>query len=35
MDEIEEFKAFDESFAGPRPGYIRNDPSMTRICCEL
>ena len=35
LEEIEEFKALDETFDGPRAGYMRNDPNMTKIYCEL
>jgi hypothetical protein len=35
VDEIHEFAVLDETFAGPREGYMRNDPTMTKIYCEL
>lgn len=35
LEEIEEFKALEETFAGSRAGYMRNDPNMTKIYCEL
>jgi hypothetical protein len=34
-DEIREFTALEETFEGPREGYMRNDPTMTKIYCEL
>jgi hypothetical protein len=35
VDEIREFTAMEEIFEGPRDGYMRNDPTMTKIYCEL
>lgn len=35
VEEIEEFSILDESFAAPHEGYMRNDPTMTKIYCEL
>jgi len=35
VDEIREFTALEEIFEGPRDGYMRNDPTMTKIYCEL
>jgi len=35
VDEIKEFTPLDENFTGPQPGYMRNDPTMTKIYCEL
>lgn len=35
VDEIEDVVALDETFQEPRLGYMRNDPSMTMIYCEL
>jgi len=35
VDEIEGFTVLDEAFAEPRAGYMRNDPTMTKIYCEL
>ena len=35
VDEVEEFVVLDATFAGPRPGYMRNDPTMSKIYCEL
>lgn len=35
LDEIEEFTILDETFEGPRDGYMRNDPNMAKIYCEL
>jgi len=34
-DEIKEFTMLDEVFKDPQPGYMRNDPTMTKIYCEL
>lgn len=35
VEEIEEFSVESETFEAPRAGYMRNDPSMTTIYCEL
>jgi hypothetical protein len=35
MDEVKEFAVLDEVFASPHDGYMRNDPAMTKIYCEL
>jgi len=35
VDEVREFEALSETFRGPRDGYMRNDPTMTKIYCEL
>ncbi len=35
VEEIREFTTLDEQFEGPREGYMRNDPTMTKIYCEL
>lgn len=35
VDEIEDLTALEESFAAPQPGYLRNDPTMTKIICEI
>ena len=35
VDEIREFITLDEAFDGLREGYMRNDPTMTKIYCEL
>jgi len=35
VDEISELTTLDDEFAGPRLGYMRNDPSMTVIYCEI
>jgi predicted DNA-binding transcriptional regulator YafY len=35
VDEIREFTMLNETFEGPHDGYLRNDPSMTKIYCEL
>jgi hypothetical protein len=34
-EEIREFEVLDETFEAPRAGYMRNDPTMTKIYCEL
>jgi hypothetical protein len=34
-EEIREFTVLEETFQIPREGYMRNDPSMTKIYCEL
>lgn len=34
-EEIEEFTVQGETFTAPREGYMRNDPAMTTIYCEL
>lgn len=35
VDEMEEIQVLEEGFEEPRLGYMRNDPSMTKIFCEL
>jgi hypothetical protein len=35
VGEIGEVQVLDETFARPRKGYMRNDPSMTSIYCEI
>lgn len=35
VDEISDFAALQETFEAPRAGYMRNDPTMTKIYCEL
>ena len=35
VDEIREFTPLEEIFEVPRDGYMRNDPTMTKIYCEL
>jgi len=35
VEEIREFALLDETFAEPHDGYMRNDPTMTKIYCEL
>ena len=35
VDEIRDLVVLDDTFEGPRDGYMRNDPSMTKIYCEL
>jgi predicted DNA-binding transcriptional regulator YafY len=35
VDEIENLTVLEDTFAGPRRGYLRNDPTMTLIYAEL
>lgn len=35
LEEIEEFNELEDVFEKPRDGYLRNDPNMTKIYCEL
>ncbi|NQW08602.1 MAG: hypothetical protein HQ481_01780 [Alphaproteobacteria bacterium] len=35
VDEITKFNATEQTFVELRLGYMRNDPSMTKIYCEL
>lgn len=35
VDEIREFVETEESFDKPKHGYMRNDPNMTKIYCEV
>jgi hypothetical protein len=35
VEEMTELKLLDDTFEEPKPGYMRNDPSMTKIYCEL
>lgn len=35
VTEIEELAMLDEVFEAPQDGYMRNDPTMTKIYCEL
>lgn len=35
VDETHEIKILEDGFEAPRDGYMRNDPSMTKIFCEL
>lgn len=35
VEEIREFTMLDETFESPKEGYLRNDPTMTKIYCEL
>jgi len=35
VDEISGLVVLDETFEGVREGYMRNDPSMTQVYCEL
>lgn len=32
---IDDIIVLDEEFGQPKPGYMRNDPNMVTICCEL
>lgn len=35
VDEIREFSTLDETFGQPQDGYMRNDPAMTKVYCEI
>ena len=35
VEEIKEFAILDESFENVRTGYMRNDPGMTKLYCEI
>ena len=35
VDELKEFANLSDTFSGPRDGYMRNDPTMPKIYCEL
>ena len=35
VEEIREFTTLVETFDGPQDGYMRNDPTMTTIYCEI
>ena len=35
VDEIREFTVLAETFERPHDGYMRNDPTMIKIYCEL
>ena len=35
VEEIKEFTPLNELFKEPQEGYMRNDPTMTKIYCEL
>ena len=35
VDELKEFASLRDTFSGPRDGYMRNDPTMPKIYCEL
>ena len=35
MDEVHALTVLDEAFENPRAGYMRNDPTMTKIYSEL
>jgi predicted DNA-binding transcriptional regulator YafY len=35
VDEMTDITLLEGTFEGPRLGYMRNDPSMTKIYCEL
>lgn len=35
VDEIEDLTTLDETFTSPQPGYLRNDPTMAKIICEI
>jgi predicted DNA-binding transcriptional regulator YafY len=35
VDEIKALEVLEETFDTPRTGYMRNDPTMTKIYCEI
>jgi hypothetical protein len=35
VDEMHEIEILEEGFQKPRLGYMRNDPTMTKVFCEL
>jgi hypothetical protein len=35
IEEIHEFELLPEIFEAPHEGYLRNDPTMTKIYCEI
>jgi len=35
FEEIAELNILEDTFEGPRAGYMRNDPAMTKVYCEL
>jgi hypothetical protein len=35
VDDIHELELREETFDAPRLGYMRNDPTMTKVYCEL
>jgi predicted DNA-binding transcriptional regulator YafY len=35
VDEISGFTVLEDTFEAPRTGYMRNDPTMIKIYCEL
>jgi predicted DNA-binding transcriptional regulator YafY len=35
VDEMHEIEILEEGFEEPRLGYMRNDPTMTKVFCEL
>jgi predicted DNA-binding transcriptional regulator YafY len=35
LEEMSDFALLDETFDEPQQGYMRNDPTMTKIYCEL
>lgn len=35
VDEVRELTMLEEVFESPQEGYMRNDPTMTKIYCEL
>lgn len=35
VEEVTDLRTLDETFAEPREGYMRNDPAMTKVYCEL
>lgn len=35
VEDMHEIELAEETFVAPRLGYMRNDPSMTKLFCEL
>lgn len=35
VDELKDFATLSDTFPSPRDGYMRNDPTMSKIYCEL
>lgn len=35
IEEMREFTVLEKTFKAPKQGYMRNDPAMTKVYCEL
>jgi hypothetical protein len=35
LEEVAECAVLDDTFDAPREGYMRNDPAMTKVYCEV